>query len=152
MIGEGRLAVAEKLFPQLVELSPFVKVAPQALIEPGEEAKLVGIVLKVTTGSWNVTETVTALLGIVNWHGLPVEPPEQEAPDVVQLENCQLAEEVAITEIEEPTASEHSLGQFGETEPEPEATFVVKLCPVVVDETDVVAVSVIVPDTSTPFT
>ena len=48
--GNGRFAVAEKLLPQLVEDSPFVKVPLQALIEPGEEAprKLVGFVLKVT--------------------------------------------------------------------------------------------------------
>jgi len=80
-----------------------------------------------------VADTVTPLLGIVKVHGLLEEPPEQDAPDTVQLENCQLAEGVAITETEEPTAAEHPLGQFGETDPEPEATFVVKVCPVVVE-------------------
>ena len=99
-----------------------------------------------------VAETVTPLFGIVKVQGLPNEPLEQDAPVTVQLENTYPEATVAVTETEDPTASEHPLGQFGETEPEPEATFVVKLCPAVVDETDVVAVSVIVPDTSTPFT
>lgn len=74
-----------------------------------------------------VADTVTALFGIVNWQGLLEEPPEQDAPDIVQLENCQLAEGVAVTEIDEPTPSEQPLGQSGLTEPEPEATFVVRV-------------------------
>ena len=55
------------------------------------------------------------------------EPPRQDAPDMVQLENCQLVEGVPVIDIEEPTSSEQPLGQLGETEPEPEATFVVKV-------------------------
>lgn len=48
--GEGRLAVAEKLLPQIPELCPFVKVLPQAEIVPGVVApgKVVGLVSKVT--------------------------------------------------------------------------------------------------------
>ena len=74
-----------------------------------------------------VAEIVTPLFGIVKVQGLLNEPPEQDAPDTVQPENCQLAEGVAVTEIEEPTASEHPLGQLGLTEPEPEAILLVKV-------------------------
>jgi threonine dehydrogenase-like Zn-dependent dehydrogenase len=38
-----------------------------------------------------------------------------------------IAAKVAETEIDEPTASEHPLGQLGLTDPEPEATFVVNV-------------------------
>lgn len=62
---------------------------------------------------------------MVKAQGLLEEPPEQEAPDKVQLENRQPELGVAVTVTGEPTASEHPLGQFGLTEPEPEATFVV---------------------------
>ena len=79
----------------------------------------------------NVAETVTPLFGIVKVQGLLNEPSEQDAPVTVQLENTYPEATVAVTETEEPIASAHLLGQFGETEPEPEATFVVKLCPVV---------------------
>jgi hypothetical protein len=68
-----------------------------------------------------LADTVTGLFGIVNVQGSLEGPPEQDAPDVVQLENCQLADGFAATEIDEPTASEHPLGQLGETDPEPEA-------------------------------
>jgi len=74
-----------------------------------------------------VADSVTALFGIVNSQGLLEEPPAQDAPDMDQLENCQLAEGVAVTDIEEPTSSEQPLGQLGATEPEPEATFVVRV-------------------------
>jgi hypothetical protein len=67
---------------------------------------------------------VTALFGIVKVHGLLEEPPEQDAPLILQLENCQVAEGVAITEIDDPTRSLQPLGQFGLTEPDPEPTFV----------------------------
>jgi hypothetical protein len=73
-----------------------------------------------------VADTVTALLGIAKVQGLLEEPPEHEPPLTLQLENCQLAEGVAVTEINEPTPSEQPLGQLGETEPEPERTLVVK--------------------------
>jgi hypothetical protein len=73
-----------------------------------------------------VAVSVTALAGIVNWQGLLEEPPEQDAPLIVQLEKCQLVEGVAVTGIDEPTSSLQPLGQFGETEPEP-ATLVVKV-------------------------
>jgi hypothetical protein len=74
-----------------------------------------------------VAMSVTALFGIVNWQGLLEEPPEQEAPDIVQLENCQLAEGVALTEMDEPNSSEQPLGQLGETDPEPETISVVNV-------------------------
>jgi hypothetical protein len=76
-----------------------------------------------------VADTVTALLGIVNVQGLLDEPPEQDAPDMVQLENCQLVDGVAVTETGELTAVEQPSGpgQFGLTDPEPEATPVVKI-------------------------
>ena len=74
-----------------------------------------------------VAVSVTALSGIVNWQGLLEEPPEQDAPLIVQLENCQLVEGVAVTEIDEPAPSLQPLGQLGETEPEPEVTLVVKV-------------------------
>jgi hypothetical protein len=74
-----------------------------------------------------VAVRVTALFGIVKAQGLLEDPPEQDAPDMIQLENCQLAEGVALTEINEPTPSEQPLGQLGETEPEPETTLVVKV-------------------------
>jgi hypothetical protein len=70
---------------------------------------------------------VTALLGIVKVQGLLEEPPEQDAPVTLQLENCQLAEGDAVTEIDEPAPSAQPLGQFGLTDPEPEATFVVNV-------------------------
>jgi hypothetical protein len=76
----------------------------------------------------NVAVIVTGLFGIVKAQGLLDDPPEQDAPVTLQPENSQLAEGVTVTEIDEPTASEHPLGQLGETEPEPEATFVVKVC------------------------
>jgi hypothetical protein len=84
------------------------------------------VVVVVTTGV-KIAETVTGLFGMVKAQGLLELPPEHDAPVMLQLENCQLAEGVAVTEIDEPTASEHPLGQFGETDPEPEATFVVKV-------------------------
>jgi hypothetical protein len=68
------------------------------------------------------------LFGIVNAHGLPVAPPEQDTPLTLQLENFQLLEGVAVTEIDDPTPSEQPLGQFGLTVPEPEVTPVVKAC------------------------
>jgi hypothetical protein len=92
-----------------------------------------------------VTETVTALFGMVKVHGLLEEPAEHDALVILQLENCQLAEGVAITEIDEPTPSEQLLGQFGLTEPEPEATLVVKVC--VVGINVYVAVTVPAPET-----
>jgi len=76
-----------------------------------------------------VAETVTGLLGIEKVQGLLEGPPEHDAPVTLQPENCQSAEGVAATEIDEPTPSEQPLGQFGETEPEPEATLVVKVIP-----------------------
>jgi len=76
----------------------------------------------------NVAATVTALLGMVNVHGLVVEPPEHEAPVIVQLENAHPEAGVGVTVIGDPTGSEQPLGQFGLTEPEPEATFVVRVC------------------------
>jgi hypothetical protein len=63
----------------------------------------------------------------VKAQGLPEEPAEQDAPLILQLENRQLAEGVALTEIDESTPSLQPLGQLGETEPEPEATVVVKV-------------------------
>jgi hypothetical protein len=74
-----------------------------------------------------MASNVTAVAGIVKVQGLLEEPPEQEAPDMVQLENCQSAEGVALTEINELTVSEQPLGQLGQTEPEPEETFVVRV-------------------------
>jgi hypothetical protein len=74
-----------------------------------------------------VADAVTALLGIVKAQGLLEEPAEQDAPLMPQLENCQLAEDVAVTEIDEPTPSEQPLVHPGEIEPEPEATFVVRV-------------------------
>ena len=74
-----------------------------------------------------VTETVTALFGIVKVHGLLEEPPEHDAPVILQLENVHPEEGVSIMEIDEPTASEQPLGQLGLTDPEPEATLVVKV-------------------------
>ena len=74
-----------------------------------------------------VAETVTPLFGIEKVQGLLEAPPEQDAPDTVQLENCQLVLGVAVTEIDDPTPSEQPPEQLGETEPEPEATFVVKV-------------------------
>jgi len=74
-----------------------------------------------------VAETVTAWLGIEKAHGLVEEPPEQDAPLMLQPENCQLTEGVAETEIGVPTTSAHPLGQLGDTEPDPEATFAVKV-------------------------
>ncbi len=72
-----------------------------------------------------VADTVTALSGMEKAQGLLEAPPEHDAPDTAQVENCQLVEGIALTEIEEPTSSEQPLGQLGLTEPEPEATFVV---------------------------
>lgn len=95
-----------------------------------------------------VAESVTALSGMVKIHGLLDEPPEHDAPITFQMENCQLEDGFAPTVIEEPTALEQPLAQLGESEPEPEATFVVKVCSVVVDETDVV---VVVPVVVTPL-
>jgi len=60
-----------------------------------------------------VGETVTGLLGIVNMHGLLEDPPEQDAPVTVQLENVKPEEGVAETEIGEPTVSEQPLPQLG---------------------------------------
>ena len=70
--------------------------------------------------SWvNVTDTVTELLGMMNWQGLVVDPLEQDAPVTVQLVNCQPDEGVAVTETDKPTACWHEtgLGQLGETDP-----------------------------------
>jgi hypothetical protein len=74
-----------------------------------------------------VTEMVTALLGIVNVHGLLVALPEQETFWVVQLENLQLELGFAVTVTVESIPSEHPLEQLGETEPLPEPTIVVKV-------------------------
>jgi hypothetical protein len=74
-----------------------------------------------------IAEIVTELCGMVKIQGLLDEPPEQDTPVILQLENCQLAEGVAVTEFDEPTPSGQPLGQFGLTEPEPESTFVVKV-------------------------
>jgi hypothetical protein len=82
----------------------------------------------VTSCGTKAANTVTPLLGILKLQGLPEEPPEQETPLALQLENCQLAEGVAITEIDEPTPSEQPLGQLGLTDPEPAAIFVLKVC------------------------
>jgi hypothetical protein len=48
--GVGRFAVAEKLPGQVVDICPFVKVPPHAVIDPGVTApkNVVGAVLKVT--------------------------------------------------------------------------------------------------------
>jgi len=72
-------------------------------------------------------DIVTALFGMVKVQGLLDGPPEQDAPVMLQLENCQLADGVAATEFDEPTPSRQPLGQFGLTEPEPESTFVVRV-------------------------
>ena len=61
----------------------------------------------------------------MNVHGLVAEPPEQDAPVMLQLENVQPEEAVAVRETNTPTDSEHPLEQSGAIEPEPEATFVV---------------------------
>jgi len=53
-----------------------------------------------------MADTATALLGIVNVHGLLEAPLEHEAPVTDQLENCQPGEGVAVTETVVPTASE----------------------------------------------
>ena len=82
----------------------------------------------ITSSGLKVADTVTPLLGIVKVQGLLEEPLEQDAPLALQLENCQLVEGVAATEIAEPTPSEQPLGQLGLTDPEPEATFVLKVC------------------------
>jgi len=74
-----------------------------------------------------VAETVTALLGIVKAHGVVEEPLEQDAPIMLQPTNCHPELGVAVTDTRCPTASEQPLGQFGLTEPEPEATFVSKV-------------------------
>jgi hypothetical protein len=73
-----------------------------------------------------VAETVTALFGIVNVHGLLETPPEQEAPDTAHLENDEPEEGVAVIEIDEATSSEHPFGsvQDGLTVPEPELILV----------------------------
>ena len=73
------------------------------------------------TAEVKVAETVTALLGIVNVHGLLVEPLEHEAPVTVQLANMYAKAAVAATEIGEPTVSLQPVGpgQLGVTEPEP---------------------------------
>ena len=77
----------------------------------------------------NVAETVTVLLGIVNWQGLAEDPPEHTLPLTIQPENCHVAEGVAVTDTGEPTSSWHEvgLGQLGETDPWPEATLVVNV-------------------------
>jgi hypothetical protein len=75
-----------------------------------------------------VADTVTVLFGMVNVHGFDEDPPEQDAPVTVQLEKAQPDEAVAVTLTDEPTASEQPLGQLAETDPEPEATFVVSVC------------------------
>ena len=76
------------------------------------------------TGEVKVAETVTALFGIVKVHGLLETPPEHEAPDSVHLENDEPDEGEAVTEIDDPTFSEHPFGlaQEGLTVPEPERT------------------------------
>ena len=38
-------------------------------------------------GRTKLADTVTGLLGIVNWQGLLDGPPEHDAPEIVQLEN-----------------------------------------------------------------
>jgi hypothetical protein len=74
----------------------------------------------------NVALTVTEPAGIANAHGLIVGPLEHEAPVVVHAEKTQPPDGEAETEIGAPKASVHPAGQFGEREPEPEATLVVK--------------------------
>jgi len=74
-----------------------------------------------------VAEMVTALLGIVNVHGLLVALPEQETFWVVQLESFQPELGFAVTVTVESTLSEHPLEQLGETEPLPEPTTVIKV-------------------------
>jgi hypothetical protein len=74
----------------------------------------------------NVADTVTALLGIENVHGLV----EHEIPvRVDQFENCHPEEGVAVTVIGEPTPSEQppEPGQFGLTEPKPASTPVIRV-------------------------
>ena len=92
----------------------------------GELGGLIGPTTFRIGAETNVADTVTALFGIVNVHGLLEEPPEHEAPLILQLENFQLVDGVAVTEIDELTCSWQPLGQSGDTEPEPEATFVVR--------------------------
>jgi len=90
-------------------------------------------------GRANVAERVTALLGIEKVQGLLEELPEQDAPDIVQLEKCQPELGVAVTVTEEPGISRHSVGQLGLTLPRPESTSVVKPC-VVNDDVSVVVI------------
>ena len=59
-------------------------------------------------------------------HGLTLLPLEHDAPVIVHEENTHPAFAVAETEIWAPNASRHPEEQAGETDPEPEATFVVK--------------------------
>jgi hypothetical protein len=74
-----------------------------------------------------VADTVTSLFGMVNVHGFDEDPPEQDAPVTVQLENVQPEVAVAETETDDPTCCWQPLGQLGETEPLSEAAFVVKV-------------------------
>jgi hypothetical protein len=67
---------------------------------------------------------VTGPLGILNVH----EALEQDTPIWVdQPENCHPEFGVAVTVIEDPTASEQPFGQFGLIQPLPEATLVVRI-------------------------
>lgn len=52
-----------------------------------DTAVVVVVRVAVNVSSLKVAETVTALLGIENAQGLLEEPPEQDAPNMVQLEN-----------------------------------------------------------------
>jgi hypothetical protein len=72
----------------------------------------------------NVAVNVTGLLGILNVHVAL----EQDTPIWVdQPENCDPEFGVAVTVIEDPTASEQPFGQFGLIEPLPEATLVLRI-------------------------
>jgi hypothetical protein len=76
--------------------------------------------------SRKVALTVTGMEGMVKAQGLRLLPPVQEAPVTVQVENTHPGLAVAETEIGAPEPSWQPEGQFGETDPEPDAIVVVR--------------------------